>query len=300
MRSSRWALLFALLVVTGISIAGGTWFLFLRDLRPSFVTQRPPLDQFVNQDLRTIGSGSQVSLKELLGECLPERYRTDVGWAYEPWYLWRQNPTDDHADFILFEGQHIFMIPGVSRAAVHFLDSTGGYLGCSDFSTGWRIDLDSAIFRSDKVLGVQLIEILTKPIINGCDIRRQVYGVFDHRLALLRLEDSSGQLVVNNYYNPNHTIGPNASARMPDEWEQSLLSIEPARVLEALTWLGGEHRTNLTSALDNIGVENVDSAKTVVEVRNRPNVRNAIDELCQSENQWIKEAAQTAQRELAK
>jgi hypothetical protein len=275
------------------------WLLLMILVGCSGDKQRASLDAFVDQDLRNMDDDSQGKLNELLSECLPERYHTDRIWAFEPWYVWRHETRDGHTVFILFQGQHIFEIPVVSRAAVHFLDLNRRHLGCSDFSTGWRIDLKSATLRRDQDLGVHVIEILTAPVINGDDIRRQVYGVFDDRVALLRLEDSFGKLVENNYHNPNHTIGPDPLPRSADEWEQELLSSEPARVLESLTWLGGMHRSDLTSASDNIGVEDIIPARTVAELRKRSAVQKAIAELTRCPNRWIREAAQAAERKLA-
>jgi hypothetical protein len=257
------------------------------------------LTAFVDQDLRSLEDKSKGRLSDLLAGSLPERYQSKDAWAFEPWYLWRHEARNGRALLILFQGRHILMIPGQSYAAIHFLDPTGGHLSCAEFSTGWRIDLESAVFRHDEAFGGPVIEITTEPVINGRDIHRQVYGVFNDRVALLRLEDSEGSVVDNNYHNPNHTIGPDAPTRTADEWEESLRSSDVALVLESLTWLGGFHRRDLTPASDNIGVEDITAARLVAEIRQRPSVQKAITELLQSQNQWIRAAAIAAQRRLA-
>lgn len=143
-----------------------------------------------------------------------------------------------------------------------------------------------------------MIEIRTAPSINGGDIRRQIYGVFGDRVGLLPLEDSNGKLVVNNYHNPNHTIGPPGPSLPPKEWEWALQNGSPARTQEALTWVGAVHRREAEPPPPNTCLEDADSVQRVAEVRRLPEVRKAIRLLADSEHPWINEAARAALQEI--
>src|SRR5688572_3653494 len=119
---------------------------------------RPTLDEFVGRDLRKLAEEPQPKWKELLGQIVPSRYirsksrlhrlvdsfvpekqaSTQI-FGYEPWRLWHYND-DAEPRFILLLVRRLWIVPGESRAAVHFLSSTGRHLGGSDFSTGGRRD----------------------------------------------------------------------------------------------------------------------------------------------------------------
>ena len=256
------------------------------------------LQPFLERDLRTLDDTSKEELKKALSGLYPKSDKMSMAFAPQPWYLWQQKLPGGRLRYILFEGQPIFMIPGTSSATVRLLDVEGVEVGHSSFSTGWRINLDSASLRQEPALGVQVIEVRTQPVINGADIVCQIYGILEDRVALLRLEDSKGNVLVNNYYNPNHTIGPEPPVRSAEEWEQSLKSNDPVVVLEALKWVGGSHRTDPAPPPPNIGIEGQDETRLSIAVRQRPGVREAIKELAQSNNEWIKEAAQQAEKAL--
>jgi hypothetical protein len=256
------------------------------------------LQQFVGQDLRNLDNAEKARLEAVLAGCIPEWTNHDGFLDAEPWFLWTHPGADGRPGYILFEGCHLFVIPGASSAVVHFLAADGRYLSSTRFSTGWRINIQDASFRSDPTLGVPVIEVSSTASINGADIRRQVYGVFGDRVALLRLEDGDGELVVNCYQYPNCTIGPPAPPWPPEDWEWALRVGGPARALEALTWIGGVHRTGPEPPPPNAWLEDAGSVQRLAEVRQRPETRRAIRRLTQSQNQWIKEAARAALRKL--
>jgi hypothetical protein len=274
---------------------------------------RDSLSAFVNQDLRKLDDQPQTALASFLGRFMPEQFpgprkrlnrllaralpadaSTDHPWAAKPWYLWCHERTDGQPGYILFEGCELIMIPGRSSAAVYFLDADGQHLGGSAFSTGWRIDIEDASFKFDPTLAVMVIEVQTAASINGADITCQTYGILGDRIALLRMEYSDGKLAVNNYYNPSHTIGPEVPRLPTEEWESALREGGPARMLEALTWVGGMHRQDPEPPPENLDLEDADSVRRILEVRQRPEVSRAIRRLTQAQHPWIREAAHAA------
>jgi hypothetical protein len=258
-----------------------------------------PLVSYAGADLRNLNEGRKAELNALLAATLPKERLTEGPFARQSWAVWPYPTAAERRGLILFEGQHLFMIPGRSSAAVHFFDHSGKYLNSVAFATGWRIDIESAALETDAALGGQLIDVRSAPSINGRDVCRQVYGVIDNRLALLWLEDSTGAMIANTYYAPNHTIGPAPPRRTAEEWEESLTSARPMIVLEALTWLGGDHLRDLSAERDVVS-EDPEAAKLVAEVRRRPGVRKTVDGLSRSESSRIQQAAKLAIEELAK
>jgi hypothetical protein len=255
--------------------------------------QKPesPVASYVNRNLRKLEEAPRTKLAELLNPILPKKYRSDELWAFEPWSIWRSDSAKGKNGFILFQGRRMAFVPGQSYAAVHFLDDSGKLLSSVDFSTGWRIDIDDANLRFEPTVKGHVIDVRSSRTINGRDVCRQVYGINQGRVALLWLEDSGGKMMSNIYRSPNHTIGPDVPKRTAEEWEQALASAEPMVVLEALTWLGGEHREDLSAKPQNFVIEDVETAKLFAAVRQRPGVRKALDGLSRSKNQWIQQAA---------
>ncbi|MBA4191110.1 MAG: hypothetical protein C0467_24255 [Planctomycetaceae bacterium] len=252
------------------------------------------LANFVGEDLRTLNKERKDELHSLLARTLPQEELADHPFNAQPWAVWRSTAAPEQNGFILFRGQHLFVIPGNSSATVHFFDRSGKLLNTVAFATGWRINIESATMRTDEALRGQLIEVRSGPAINGGDVCRQMYGVTGNRLALLWLEDSTGTLVPNTYFATNLTIGPLPPNRTAAEWEQALASTQPMLVLEALTWLGGYHLRDVNEGLGGAASEDLETAKLVAEFRQRPSVRKRIAELVQSKEQRTQRAAKLA------
>lgn len=247
------------------------------------------LEPFVDADLRQLED--KAELNAALSIHLPEGNRPWHG--PEPWHLWRHELPHERPGYVLFEGQHLFEIPGTSSATVHVLSRSGAVLGSTEFSTGWRIDLQEAAYRDHPELG-RIIEVASAPTIGGRSIRRQMYGIIENRVALLRMEDGEGNLLRNDFANPNHTIGPPPPDRTANEWEDSLDSNNPQVVLESLTWIGGFHRLDPNPPPPNAFVEDTKTGQLVAAMRERAGVRNAVARRSKSEVAWIREAADKA------
>jgi hypothetical protein len=87
---------------------------------------------------------------------------------------------------------------------------------------------------------------------------------------------------------------------MPRNGRKMLSSAEPMVVLEALLWIGGNHRRDLGATPPNVSMEDRDVAELVASVRQRPAVQRTLEELSCSENQYVRQAVRLAAQELGK
>jgi hypothetical protein len=122
------------------------------------------------------------------------------------------------------------------------------------------------------------------------------YAIVANDVALVRMEDSEGRPIVQNYHNPNHTIGPACPLRTVADWEAALQSRDMAEVLRTLVWLGGMHSDPPIENAGNLGVEDAEDAKRALDVRRSPAVEQAIGTLVKSKDEWVVDAARQALR----
>jgi hypothetical protein len=199
--------------------------------------------------------------------------------------------------YVLVEESPLLMIPGDSRLQVSVFDHQGKLLDSSDFGAGWRIMLTKTRFVYMKSFGREVLEVESRPWINGADVRKQYYTLIEDRMRLIRLEGSNGDLRVNFYGSPNHTIGFTEVGRSAEDWEKSLITKDEAQSLVTLTWLGGDH---LDAQLGEPGYyhEDLSEARLVEEVRARPAVKQIVNALKNSRNKWLREAARSAAEQM--
>src|SRR5204862_6059454 len=113
------------------------------------------------------------------------------------------------------------------------------YLGHSLASLGRSNFVKKATLLRHELLDCPVIEMTGRPFLrHGYPPNRQVYVILDNRLALVRIEDCNGKPVAYRglFEDPSHQ-------RTGEEWEELLLSADRKHMLEALTWIGGEHWT---------------------------------------------------------
>ncbi len=256
--------------------------------------QSPLLTSFIGKDLQKLSKKEIAPLKNMLG-----RKPNDAGHIYlgpEPWYVWYASGADTR-HFIVFEGQHLYSYPGASCARIHAFDSTGGRIRQWEFSTGWRQDLDGATFSFSNELSAHLITIETVPGFRGRDVQKQYFAFGDERLQFLRIEDSKGNMLQNDYEYPNHTLGIVPENNTKDDWLTLLKSERRYDVLTALVFLGGKHlsppREDPTINLEEIG-----QARMVHELLGDKIVGRLIREHANSECEWIVDAAILAAKNL--
>jgi hypothetical protein len=198
---------------------------------------------------------------------------------------------------VLFQGTPLWCIPGNSSAHIFVFDVEGRLLTKCGFSTGWRITIEDAHWQEDSGHGFPCLLVCSAPSINGADITSQYYAFLEGTFALVRMEDSAGELVTVNYHNPNHTIGPAVPERTTEQWEAAVRSSDRAEVLRTLVWLSGDH-SDPPLRLDGISVERFEDASRALEARARPGLRSAVEDLTSSEDRWVQEAAQHAREAI--
>jgi hypothetical protein len=213
--------------------------------------------------------------------------------APTPWHVWKFNTPKSESRYVVFSGQHIFMIPGTSSASIVLLSASGAEIGSWSFSTGWRIDIESASTSFDDKLHTQLITVSTAPVINGRDVAKQHFALVDDKLYFIRLEDSKGRLILNHYLSPNHTLGGSLPAKDLAGWVVLLESPQLPLRLAALTYLSGTHM-NPDRPRTDVASESVEDAKLARAFRMAESTKRRIEDYRRSDNSWLKEAADLA------
>jgi hypothetical protein len=287
----------------GQFVLPGLVFLAALALDPAFVVAQQKqvepeiwrkLVSFENQDLAKLDNRQREELAQLLESILAKSKKQSFGFG--PYCLARI-ASQGNARLVLVECQPLMIIPGLSEARVSVFDTEGRLLNSVEFQTGWRITIEGARILQTSPLHVPLVEILSRNVINGRDVARQFYGLVDDDVVLVRLENSEGEIVPNEYDSSNQTIGPTASDRSLSDWENSLMSDNPVDVLRTLVWLGSRHweleeRPSSTKELTPEA-----DARNVNNVRSIERIQNKLKVLIGSDNQWIREAAEFASRQ---
>jgi hypothetical protein len=142
-------------------------------------------------------------------------------------------------------------------------------------------------------IGREVLEVSSRPVINGRDVAKQYYALIGEKVLLVRLEDGGGNLIRNIYGTPNHTIGLTLTGRSANEWEKALESNDVAEVLATLTWLSGTH-WNPRNPSPEYAHEEMREAQLADYIRSRKGVKLMLKKLTQSENTWVQNAAQLA------
>ena len=161
---------------------------------------------------------------------------------------------------------------------VQLFDRASTLVRTWSFPTGYRNVLKDASFDYSSDLDTDVLVIRTAQVINGRDVAAEYFAVGDDNLRLVRLEDSKGS-VVQNMYHPEAAIGVKPSVQSIEEWTDLLRSMDKSDVLSALVFLGGEHPGYEPLFADLVYTKGV---------------RDLIEQLTHSNNQWIREAAYLA------
>jgi hypothetical protein len=195
--------------------------------------------------------------------------------------------------YLLVEESPLVVFLGDSRLRTSLFTSNGDLISSAEFGAGWRIALSH--IRLVRVNGIEgeVLEVECRQMPNGADVAKQYYALVADEMRLIRLEDSSGALVQNIYSSPNHTIGFTPIGRSAADWQEDLKSTDAAKVLAALTWLGGEH-LNVNESEPNYLHEYLSEAQIVDGLRKRSSVKQAVNALQLSDNPWLRDAATAA------
>lgn len=253
------------------------------------------IETFLDRDLLELNRSSKSRLLTLLNEVLPDNSQSTEAALLAPFYIWRWTGNGGMTGFVLFRVQTAVSVPGQAFGAIDVFKESGQHFTGSVFPTGWRLVVKSASTKFDPTLITNIIELGSVNLF-GTDIARQFFCVYNDRIILLGLEDSQGDFVPNNYEFTNWTIGPPIQTRTAEEWEKALYSDQVPIVIEALTWLGGIHRRDLSPSKE-MCLEELESAQRYAAVRSNPAVDQKIRQLTESNNTWIKRAAQLAMKQ---
>ncbi|MFL6335844.1 MAG: hypothetical protein ACJ754_21250 [Pyrinomonadaceae bacterium] len=185
----------------------------------------------------------------------------------------------------------LLSIPGESRLQVHIFNTEGHVLSFSNFSSGWRIDVTGVEVEYAPEVKRGVVVVSSQPVINGRDVVKQFYALIGDQVILIRLEDSRGQLVRNEYGAFDHPIGPSIDSRKVEDWEVALESDDVAEELSALTWLGGLH-WDPRKPQPTYPHEELTESRTAYELHSRGRVKVALEKLLRSDNRWLRSAAE--------
>ena len=243
---------------------------------------------FENQDLRKLDQKSRVELQKAIDTLVGKRENE----LLIPRLISKIANAQGQVSYALIEESPLLTIPGECGIRVHVFSLEGKLLNTSAFSSGWRITLTEMQLKYMPEIGREALEVSSKPVINGRDVAKQYYALIGEKALLVRLEDSGGQLIRNIYGAPNHTIGLTLTGRSAKDWEKALESNDVAEVLATLTWLNGIHWDPRTPAAEYN--EEMGEARLADDVRSREGVKVAIRRLMQSENTWVRNAAELA------
>jgi hypothetical protein len=273
------------------------------------------LQPYLDRDLRDLSEDEQIEFDNLVGHLAasakvfhypdPPQTRDAGDWlAYlrakpsaplsRSWYLWRVVDGQGRPRLVLFQGTPLWFIPGSSSARIFVFDARGHLLTECAFPTGWRITIAGARWLEDSGHGFPCLLVVSVPNFGGADVVAQYYAFLDETFALVRMVDSTGNVVPVNYHSPNHTIGPAVPERTAEQWEAAVRSSDRAEVLRTLVWLGGGHSDPPLRTWKEYGVERFEDASRALEARARPEVRSAVEALTRSEDHWVWEAAREA------
>lgn len=212
-----------------------------------------------------------------------------------PWYIWKAHHRGRRR-YVVLLGESLMSIPGGTSACVRLFDEASTTIQSWSFQTGWRNELTSALVKYSTELGTDVLVLRTAPVINGRDIASEYFAIDDDRLRLIRLEDSKGAVVQNEYVFPNYEIGNVPSEQTVEAWTSLLRSNDKSDVLSALVFLGGRH----LDEQQRMGLPAPHESKYAAlfqQLVATPAVHDSITQLTNSGNAWIRDAAFLAARD---
>lgn len=155
------------------------------------------------------------------------------------------------------------------------------------FQTGWRIAPNEASFEYSNDLRSDLVTLQMDRFVNGPNVAKEYFVIADDRVPFVRIESDWGEAVQNNYVFPIAGIGMVPKVTTADEWARLLKSSDRADVLSGFVFLGGWHFWES---------EQSKYSRLFGSLVNSPVIRGLIHQLCQSDNEWVRQEAQLAAR----
>jgi hypothetical protein len=211
-----------------------------------------------------------------------------------PWHIWKTTHNSQTRHVVLL-GENLMIIPGGTSVTVQLFDQASTMIRSWSIQTGWRNELTDASLAYSTELDTDLLTIRTAPVINGRDIKEEYFAIGGSSLRLVRLEDSKGAAVQNEYVFPNYEIGIVPSAKSVQDWIGLLQSKDKADVLSALVFLGGQHLAGKERMMLPEPHESRYAA-LFQQLLADASIRDLITQLTKSDNEWIRDAAILASR----
>ena len=224
---------------------------------------------FENQDLGGLDAKSSEALQTAVTTITGHASENQFS-KFFPRIFRTISNTSGEKRYLLVEEAPLMMIPGNSSLRVHVFDSAGRLLNEQEFNAGNRVSLNSIQVGRIELINSEVLIAQGEFVIGGHSLS-QYYVLSGNEIALVFLE-LDGMPDTNRYMN----IGPQIQ-RSVDEWEKALHSDNDAEVLTALLWFGRH---------------DWDEEPAISILSSREQVRKRLFDLSQSENLWVKAAAQ--------
>ncbi len=266
----------------------------VRDHLERFVTHYSAWDSvlsFQGKDLSKLGKTDSEEFFRILTVLGVEDDRI----TGKPWALFSLLNDQGKKRYTLIYIIPLVIIPGASCASVCVFDDLGHLLSVISFSTGWRIDIVSVEKFKEKNTGTEMVLIRTDPSLDSGEIYKQYYALAGNDIVLIRLEDSDGSLVRNDYNIPHFLIGPDLPANSAPKLVDSVLKGTWVEKLAILTWLGGCHDD---PACEDLEPEVKKDALLTDKVLENKRLIKHINLLCKSQDRWVSKTAKFVLKSL--
>jgi hypothetical protein len=249
-------------------------------------------DSLVGKDLwKHPPTRAQLAQLQRLLEPIPKGFMMEPA----PWHIWKLGH-ESEMRYVVLLGEGPMSIPGGTSVCIQLFDAASTRIESWSFQTGWRNFLIDASIESPVQLDTRVLVLRASPVINGRDIAKEYYSLGDDRLRLVRLEDSKGAAVQNEYVFRDYEIGLIPSGHSVEDWARLLQSKDKADVLSALVFLGGRHLDEKERMILP-GAHESSYAALFEQLINAPSIHDLIVELTNSGTPWIREAAILAARD---
>jgi hypothetical protein len=261
------------------------------------------LSRFAGKDLRTLDKSESATIDaivtDLTGDVPGEGWHLMRPWRVEPFPV-------GEAAWILLEGYPGVEVPGFSAMRVQVFDGKWKRLIRQQFPTGYRWHLtritvvnknplDRPLVAA-KVISTRAFHIDDTPDVRleDGDFLQQVYALSGERFVLVRVEDRKGGIVPNQYCFKIPTAGPGAPDRTREEWIRTMTSGDAVEQLATLVWLTGNHLSSKAPRHENESQESIGHSEVFEAVLEAEATRNALLQLTDSRNAWVREYANKA------
>ncbi len=181
--------------------------------------------------------------------------------------------------------------------AIHQFDANWEQKSVVDFPTGYRIALLDVWREQREELSAPAIVVRLgsmRSFGNYTYRQRQYYAFREGRVVLTRIEEEKGDIERAIFRTSHPWNGPAQPKRSVDEWIASLEHRDPIVVLGTLTWLGARHMSSSEARREDSNQESVEDSKLWEDVFNDARTQAKVTELQDSENAWIRAAAELA------